>query len=90
MSFKDWVGQPGGSSGILGVVSGVIIPFIFTLAFIIFIWGVVNYMFINGASEEKRVEGRQFMFYGILGMALLFSVWGVLNLLLATLGLGTP
>jgi hypothetical protein len=32
------------------------------------------------------VEERQFMIWGILGMVLLFGVWGVVNLIAATLG----
>lgn len=90
MTFAQWVGTPGSSTGIIGVLNTVVVPLIFTIAFIVFIWGVVNYFFINGGSEDKRREGRQFIFWGILGMALLFSVWGVINIALSTLGLGTP
>jgi len=49
--------------------------------------GVVNYFFFSKDNETKRTEGRQFIFWGILGMVVLFSVWGFVNLLLSTLGI---
>jgi Type IV secretion system pilin len=83
MTFKDFI------TGIIGILNTVIVPVIFALAFVTFVWGVMNYFIFNGGNEEKRSEGRQFVFWGILGMAVLFSVWGFVNLLLSTLGI-TP
>jgi hypothetical protein len=80
MTFAQWTGS------ILSLVNTVVAPAIVTLSFLVFIWGVVNYLFLNGGNEDKRVEGRQFMIWGILGMVLLFGVWGVVNLIAATLG----
>lgn len=84
-SFKDFVGA--GTTGIIGVLNTVVVPTIFTLAFLVFIWGVVNYFFIHGGEETKREEGRKFILWGIIGMAVLFSVWGIVNILLSTLGI---
>ena len=85
MTFAQFVGS--GSTGIIGAINSAVVPFIFTLAFLVFIWGVVNYFFIHGDDEKKRVEGRQFVLWGILGMVVLFSVWGLVNMLLSTLGI---
>jgi hypothetical protein len=80
MTFASW------TQAVLGLVNGALVPAIIALAFIAFLWGVVNYFFLNGGNEDKRVEGRQFMIWGVLGMVLLFGVWGVVNLIIATLG----
>ncbi len=85
MTFAQYVG--GGSIGIIGLFNTVVIPVIFALAFAVFIWGVVNYFFLHGSDEGKRSEGRQFVFWGIIGMVVLFSVWGFVNILLSTLGI---
>ena len=85
MTFAQYVGS--GSTGIIGIINTVIVPVIFALAFLVFIWGVINYFLINGGEEKKREEGRQFIFWGILGIVLLFSVWGFVNLLLFTLSI---
>ena len=84
-SFKDYVGN--GSTGIIGLLNTVVVPVIFALAFAAFVWGVVSYFFLNAGDEKKREEGRTFVLWGILGMVVLFSVWGFVNLLLSTLGI---
>lgn len=88
MTFRDYIG--GGSTGIVGLINVVIVPIIFALSFAVFTWGVVNYFFLNGGDETKRSEGRKFALWGIIGMVVLFSVWGFLNILLSTLGISPP
>ncbi len=85
MTFAQFVGS--GSTGIVGIINTVIVPTIFALAFLVFIWGIVNYFFISGGEEKKLEEGRAFALWGILGMVVLFSVWGLVNMLLSTLGI---
>lgn len=85
MTFKDFIGS--GSTGIIGVLNTVVIPVIFAFAFAAFVWGVINYFFLHGSEEEKRKEGKEFIFWGIIGMVVLFSVWGFVNIMLSTLGI---
>lgn len=50
------------------------------LAFAFFVWGVVQ--FIAGAGdEEKRRTGQQHMFWGIIGLVILFGASGIINFL---------
>lgn len=74
-------------TGIMGALSNIIAPIIFALALAAFVWGVVNYFFIHGGEEGKRAEGRQFMLWGVIGLTVLFTFWGLVVLLLSTLGL---
>jgi hypothetical protein len=85
MTFAQFIGS--GSTGIIGVLNTVVIPVIFAFAFAAFIWGVVNYFFLHGDEEGKREEGRKFILWGIIGMVVLFSVWGFVNIMLSTLGI---
>lgn len=85
MTFKDLVGN--GSTGVIGLLNTIIVPVIFALSFLVFVWGVVTYFFLHGGNEDKRTEGKQFVLWGILGMVVLFSVWGIVNMLLSTLGI---
>lgn len=85
MTFKDFIGSS--DTGIVGALNTVVVPVIFAFAFAAFVWGVVNYFFISGGDEKKREEGRQFVLWGILGLVVLFSVWGFVNILLSTLGI---
>ncbi len=84
-SFKDFIGS--GSTGIIGVLNTIVVPTIFAFAFAAFVWGVVNYFFLHGNEEGKRKEGRDFVIWGLLGMVVLFSVWGFVNIMLSTLGI---
>jgi hypothetical protein len=87
MTFAQFVGS--GTTGVIGLLNTVAVPVIFALSFAAFVWGVMNYFFLHGGNEEKRSEGRQFVLWGILGMVVIFSVWGFVNILLSTLGV-TP
>jgi len=84
-TFKDYVGN--GTTGVIGAINTVVVPIIGMLIFLVFVWGVVNYFFLYAGDEKKRKEGRQFIFWGVLGMVVYFSVWGFVNLALSTLGI---
>ncbi len=61
------------------VISRSIIPFIFALATLMFLYGVVE--FLSGAQEEaKREKGKSFMIWGIVGLAVMVSVWGIVKI----------
>ena len=52
-------------------------------ATLVFFWGVIQYVISQGDSK-KLEEGRRFMLYGIIGLAVIASVWGLVNLILLT------
>lgn len=68
-----------------------LIPILFTLALIAFFWGVGKYV-IQGASDEKaREQGKQIMIWGIVGLFVMVSVWGLVILVQDTFNLNdTP
>src|SRR5688572_18957148 len=63
-----------------------LIPIIVTLGLVYFIWGVVQY-FIADAEEAKKT-GKDRIIYGIIALAVITSLWGLVNLLANTFGLG--
>lgn len=69
------------------VIGAAIIPLIFTIAFLVFIWGVVNYM-RNADNEKKREESKKFIYYGIIGLVVMVSLWGIVKIVTTTFGLG--
>ena len=69
---------------IQNIVNKDIIPLIFTLAFIFFLINLVRFFFIESGAEAGE-KGRKTLIYGLIGLAVLFSVWGLVNLLLNTL-----
>lgn len=71
------------------VVTEIINPIILLLsagAFVVFIWGV--FKFIKNAGDEKaRSEGKQAIFWGIIGLVIIFGAYGIINLALGTFNL---
>ncbi|OIO33277.1 MAG: hypothetical protein COZ49_04260 [Candidatus Yonathbacteria bacterium CG_4_10_14_3_um_filter_47_65] len=63
-----------------------LVPLIIGLALVYFLWGVSKYI-LHGDDEKKREEGRQMMVYGIIGLFVMVSVWGLVNILVGTFGL---
>ena len=68
------------------IISRSIIPLIFVLAFLMFIWGVVQYV-IGAQEEAQRQKGRDFMIWGVIALAVMFSVWGLVSILGNTFGI---
>jgi hypothetical protein len=74
---------------IIDIINTVLVPLVFALAFIVFLWGVFTYFIAGGANDEKRKTGQQLMIWGLVGFLVMLSVWGIINLLLGTLDLNT-
>ncbi len=55
-----------------------------------FFYGLFVYLYdfsVYGINEKKMIEGRQIMIYGLLGLTVMFSVWGLVDLVGTSLGL---
>lgn len=68
----------------INFLNGTLVPLVFAIAFIVFIWGVLRYFFFNAGNPEKRAEGKNFIMYGLIGFFVMLSVWGLVNLLVGT------
>ena len=74
------------------IINGIlkpIVPLLVSLAVVFFIYGVLVFMFSEGG--EKKEEGKQYMFWGIIGIFVMVSVWGLVTVLQGTFNLqNTP
>lgn len=70
------------------LIDNYLVPLVFAVAFIVFLYGIAQYFVIGGANEEKRDQGKSLMMWGIIGFFVMVSVWGIVNLLVGSFGLG--
>ncbi len=66
------------------IINYSIIPFIFSIAIVTFVWGVVEFFIINSDEEAKREQGKQFMIWGIVALAVMLTVWGLVGIVATT------
>ncbi len=65
-----------------------VIPLLFTLATVGFVWGVIKY-FLNPESEDERKKGKNYMLWGLIALFVMISVWGLVNVFSNTFGVKT-
>lgn len=63
----------------IALLLNTIVPILITLAVVYFIWGVVGY--VLGSSEDAKKEGRDRMIWGLIGLMVIVSIWGLVNIL---------
>ncbi len=60
-----------------------IITLAFVVALLVFFWGIAQ--FIRTETADKgREEGKKKILYGLLGMFIMFSAYGIIGLILDT------
>lgn len=63
-----------------------VIEISFVVALVVFLFGVMEFI-RNPADKEKRERGRQHMLWGVIGFLIMFTVFGIINLLVRTFGI---
>ena len=75
---------------ILGIINGILVPLLFAVAFIVFLWGIFQFYIFEGQDVEGQKKGHMLMLWGLIGFVVMFSVWGIINIIVATFGLNSP
>lgn len=73
---------------ILQNILDAVIPFLVGLAVMLILYGIVGFI-SHAADEEKRTEAKNFIIWGIIGVFVMVSVWGLVNILVNTFDLNT-
>ncbi len=58
---------------------------LFAVGFLVFIWGLIEFI-ANPTDPEKKKTGTNHMIFGILGLLIMVSIWGIVGLITNTLG----
>lgn len=68
------------------VVTQIINPIILLLAasaFVVFIWGVFEFI-AHAGDATKRKEGKDAIMWGLVGLVVIFGAYGIINIALNT------
>ena len=61
-------------------IGNVLIPLVFGITLLIFVWGMFRFFVWGGHSEDERSKGKQLIIWAIIGFVLMTSIWGIVNM----------
>ena len=70
-----------------GLVNSVLIPLAFAVCLLYFFWGVAKYIRTGAGSDKAAEEGKRVMIWGIVGLFVAFSVWGIISFIQSELSI---
>jgi len=73
--------------GFVWFTNNVIVPLIFAIAVLFFIWNAFLFFILGGTNDEGRDKAKKLMLYGLMAMVLIISIWGVIKLGTRALGI---
>ena len=71
--------------GINKVVINPIIIFLFAVALVYFVYGLLQYL-MSSDNEEVRKKSKSHMIWGVVGLFIMVAVFGIMRLILSTVG----
>lgn len=75
------------ASKILYIINSVLVPVLFALAFIVFLYGIVSKYIFSHGDPTKVAEGHKLILWGIIAFVVMISLWGLVNVVANTFGL---
>lgn len=85
--FVSCVGICSVASNIVYLINSVLVPLLFAVAFLMFLYGVAKtYIFSHGESGEIET-GHKIILWGVIGFVVMLSLWGLVNVVANTFGL---
>ncbi|MFT7507512.1 MAG: succinate dehydrogenase/fumarate reductase cytochrome b subunit [Acidimicrobiales bacterium] len=61
-------------------IKNLLLPFLFSLAFLYFLINMVRYFIIGGANEAEHEKAKRNALYGIAAFVFLISIWGIVGM----------
>ncbi len=61
------------------IITGTMVPLAFALCLLYFFWGIAKYIRKDAGGDRAAEEGRRVMMWGLLGIFVVFSIWGIIE-----------
>lgn len=72
---------------ILYIINNILVPVLFAVAFIVFLYGVADAYIFSKGDASKVAEGHKLILWGLIAFAVMISLWGLVNVVSNTFGL---
>ena len=66
-----------------------LIGLVFAISSVVFVWGIIEYI-RSETADAKREQGNKKIIYGLVGMFIMFSAFGIIRLILQTFSIPNP
>ncbi len=63
-----------------------LILLVFALSLVYFFYGIIKFLSLD-AADKSRKEAKDAIMWGIVGMTIMFSVYGIIHFVLASFGI---
>ncbi len=73
---------------VINTINNVLVPVLFAVAFIVFLWGAFDTFIVGANNEEVKEKGKNLMLWGLIGFFVMVSIWGLVNILTGTVIFG--
>ncbi|MEK7126103.1 MAG: hypothetical protein AAB517_03085 [Patescibacteria group bacterium] len=77
----------GVASTILYIINSILVPLLFAVAFIVFLYGIYKAYIYSAGDPEEVAKGHKLVLWGLIAFAVMISVWGLVNVIANTFGL---
>ncbi len=72
--------------GVTAMIFQPIVALLFAAGLLVFMWGMVEFI-ANPTDPTHKEKGKQHMIYGVIGLLIMVSVWGIVGLVTDALGI---
>src|SRR5438876_999031 len=70
----------GAYDAIVSIINNYIFPILLAIAVLVIAWGIFKFI-LHAGDEGERASGRALILWGIVGLFLMLSIWGLVNIL---------
>lgn len=75
---------------IYDVIFKPVVWLLFAVAFLMFVYGIFQFIKNIDSSDTERETGKRNMIYGVVGMVIMVSVFGIIRIIAGTIGVEDP
>ena len=74
--------------GLMDFIMSIVVPLLLAIALFFFVINVIRYFIIETDDVSKRANAKNLALYGVMAFVIILIFWGLVNILVASVGLG--